>query len=118
TDTFVPIASDVRDVAVLLRGNDEGEFPPVVGIAQRRSGRECHAVATGPAAPEHLVLEVDDRDGGSFDGRSVVEPGHEDRRVLGTVLYRDTQVRHLDHRCTGLRSVRVTRSPTRLGYRL
>ncbi len=48
--TLVPVAPDIGDVAVLLGGDDEGELPPVVGVAQRRR-RAPVARPSGPVVP-------------------------------------------------------------------
>ena len=91
----VPVAADVRDVAVLLGRDDKGELGPVARIAEPGLRREGDAVGAGGARPLRAAVGLDDGDAGARHRRSVVEARDEQQRVLRAVLHGNPEVGHL-----------------------
>ena len=56
-DTFVPVAADVSDVAVLLGGDDEGNFHQLSGSRSGVCGASAAPSDAGASSPEHFVVE-------------------------------------------------------------
>ena len=97
-DALVPIAADVRQVAILRGRDDEGEFPPMPVVAKPKRRRQRDALIVCAARPRHAVVQPDDRHVGAADRRTRVEARHERQGVLRAVLDGDAQVRHLHNR--------------------
>ena len=95
-DPLVPVAADVRDVALPRGRDDEAELPGSARIAQRDRGSERNAVCIRATAPGHAVVQADDRHVGAGDRHAVVEARDEHECVLRAVLDRDPEIGDLD----------------------
>jgi hypothetical protein len=80
-NTFVPVASDVRDVAVFLGGYNKGELVPVVGIAEWCLRSDRDAIGSGRSSPERAVVGADDGNVAPVTGAPV------SRRVTNTNVF-------------------------------